>query len=114
MPTKKRKMDTDSSRCADDEHNCVSAKRRKHSMGKSLGTTDDSVWNVCSHLTTTTPMSNTILTTTNTSSVYCDVEADDRHFQHENTEKTLCDLYLRPNADYGKTQSEKICYHLFG
>lgn len=101
---KRRKMDTDLSRCADDENNCISAKRRKTSMDKSPGTTDDSGWNVGSHLTTTTPKSNSILTTTNTSSPYCDVDADDRHFQNENTEKTLCDLYLRTNADYGKIQ----------
>lgn len=105
--TKRRKMDTDSSRGADVENNCVSAKRRKPSMGKSRGTTDDSDWNVCSHLTSTTPKPNSTLTTTNTSSLYCDVEADDRHFQNENTENTLCDPHLRPTAGYGKTQKTK-------
>lgn len=105
--TKRRKMDTDSSRGADGENNCVSAKRRKSSMGKSRGTTDDSGWNVCSHLTSTTPKPNSILTTTNTSSLYCDVEADDQHFQNGNTEKTLFDLYLRPTAGSGKTQKTK-------
>lgn len=106
--TKRKKYVTNSMDDADGEYNCVSAKRRKPTMGKSRGTNDDSGWNISnisSYLTTTTMKINSILTTTttNTSSVYYDVKDDDRHFQNEDAEKTLCDLDLQPNTDYGKT-----------
>lgn len=100
--TKRRKIVPDSSDGDGGEYNCVSAKRRKPAMGKSQGTIiDDSGWNV-SHITSylTTPTPKTILTTTE--SVYFDVSIDDRHIQHHDAEKTLCDLDLKPNTDYGK------------
>lgn len=89
---------------ADGEYNCISAKRRKPSLGKSRGTIDDSGWNVSntSTWTTATQYSNSILNST--CSIHHDAKDDDAS---NDGEKTMCDQHLQPNAEYGKSRNEK-------